>query len=128
GIADVFGAAAIQTAFRALFKASLGEKRPRFVLHALEVGGRIRAVTGSSTCGARIVCEFGAIAEDELAHASPGDYLFFDNIAEACAEGFAVYDFSVGDEPYKRLWCDMEIAQFDTCLPMTTKGRALVSA
>ena len=41
-----------------------------------------RAVRGNT-----LICEFGAIAEDELAHASPGDFLFFDNIREACESG-----------------------------------------
>ena len=94
------------------------------MLHGLEVGGKLRAVTGSSVCGNRLVCEFGAIVEDELAHASPGDFLFFENIREAADRGFALYDFSVGDEPYKRLWCDTEITQYDVLVPLTLKGRA----
>jgi CelD/BcsL family acetyltransferase involved in cellulose biosynthesis len=58
-----------------------------------------------------------------LSYASPGEYLFFDNIAETCAQGFDVYDFSVGDEPYKRQWCDLEIRHADVLMPLTTKGR-----
>ena len=95
------------------------------MLNALEVAGKIRAVTGSSLCGDRLICEFGAISEDDLAGASPGEFLFFDNIQQACTDGFAVYDFSVGDEPYKRLWCDLEIRQFDVLAPLTAKGRLL---
>jgi CelD/BcsL family acetyltransferase involved in cellulose biosynthesis len=37
----------------------------------------------------------------------------------------ALYDFSVGDEPYKRLWCDREIVQYDVLVPLSLKGRAL---
>ncbi|TIN21332.1 MAG: GNAT family N-acetyltransferase, partial [Mesorhizobium sp.] len=44
---------------------------------------------------------------------------------EACATGFEVYDFSVGDEPYKRLWCDVETRHFEVLIPLTVKGRAL---
>ena len=113
-----------QAFFHTLFADALAETPPPFVLHGLEVGGKLRAVTGSSRCGKRLICEFGAIAEDELAHASPGDFLFFDNIEEACQRGLAVYDFSVGDEPYKRLWCDLETRHFDVIVPLTTKGRA----
>jgi CelD/BcsL family acetyltransferase involved in cellulose biosynthesis len=82
-------------------------------------------VTGSSVSGKRLICEFGAIAEDDLAHASPGDFLFFENIQEACEKGFEVYDFSVGDEPYKRLWCDTEVQHFEVLAPLTPKGRML---
>jgi CelD/BcsL family acetyltransferase involved in cellulose biosynthesis len=124
GIANVFGDAKVQAFFRALFTDALAANPPPFVLHGLEVDGKLRAVTGSSRSGRRLVCEFGAIAEDELAHASPGDFLFFDNIREACGQGFSVYDFSVGDEPYKRLWCDIETRHMDVVAPLTLKGRA----
>jgi CelD/BcsL family acetyltransferase involved in cellulose biosynthesis len=124
GIANVFGDAKLQAFFRALFTDALAASPPPFVLHGLEVDGKLRAVTGSSRFGKRLICEFGAIAEDELAHASPGDFLFFDNIREACAQGFSVYDFSVGDEPYKRLWCDIETRQIDVVVPLTPKGHA----
>jgi len=125
GITDVFGEAEVRNFFRSLFCCAL-EKSPRpFVLHALEVGGKLRAVTGSSVSGKRMICEFAGISEDELAHASPGDYLFFENIEQACRDGFEVYDFSVGDEPYKRLWCELETRHFDVVAPLTVKGHLL---
>ncbi|MBW8909229.1 MAG: GNAT family N-acetyltransferase, partial [Mesorhizobium sp.] len=128
GIADVFSDSKVRAFFRALFADALAEERPSFLLHGLEVAGKLRAVTGSSRSGKRLICEFGAIAEDDLAFTSPGDFLFFDNIQEACELGFAVYDFSVGDEPYKRLWCDIEIQHFEVLAPLTLKGRALAAA
>jgi CelD/BcsL family acetyltransferase involved in cellulose biosynthesis len=128
GIANVFGDMEVQNFFRSLFRDALDENPPPFVLHALEVGGTLRAVTGSSLSGKRLVCEFGAIAEDDLAHTSPGDFLFFENIGEACRQGLGVFDFSVGDEPYKRLWCDIETRHFDVVMPLTAKGHLLAHA
>jgi len=125
GITDVFGEAAVRNFFRSLFSSALESAPHPFVLHALEVGGKLRAVTGSSVLGKRMVCEFAGISDDELAHASPGDYLFFENIEQACRDGFQVYDFSVGDEPYKRLWCELETRQFDVVAPLTVKGHLL---
>jgi CelD/BcsL family acetyltransferase involved in cellulose biosynthesis len=125
GIANVFGEPEVRAFFRALFVEALFDDKPSFVLHGLEVAGKLRAVTGSSRSGKRLICEFGAISEDDLTHASPGDFLFFDNIEEACEKGFDVYDFSVGDEPYKRLWCDIETRHFEVLIPLTLKGRAL---
>ncbi|MCV3209883.1 GNAT family N-acetyltransferase [Mesorhizobium sp. YC-39] len=125
GVVNVFGEPEVRAFFRALFIGALAEKNPSFVLHGLEVAGKLRAVTGSSRSGKRLICEFGAIAEDDLAHTSPGDFLFFDNIEEACEKGFEIYDFSVGDEPYKRLWCDIETQHFEVLFPLTLKGRAL---
>ncbi len=128
GVADVFAESSVKAFFRRLFVGALGPDRPDFVLDALEVGGKLRAVTGSSRCGGRLICEFGAIREDDLAQASPGDFLFFENIHRACRDGYSVYDFSVGDEPYKRLWCNIESRQFDVLVPMTAKGRVLAVA
>lgn len=128
GIANVFGDMEVQNFFRSLFRDALGENPRPFVLHALEVDSTLRAVTGSSLSGKRLICEFGAIAEDELAHTSPGDFLFFENIGAACREGFEVFDFSVGDEPYKRLWCDIETRHFDVVVSLTTKGVLLAQA
>ncbi|MEO5756419.1 MAG: GNAT family N-acetyltransferase [Mesorhizobium sp.] len=125
GIANVFGDDRVRAFFRALFAEALAEDKPSFMLHGLEVAGKLRAITGSSRCGKRLICEFGAIAEDDLGHTSPGDFLFFDNILEACETGFEVYDFSVGDEPYKRLWCDIETQHFEVLVPLTLKGRML---
>ena len=128
GIPNVFAPAEVQHFFTTLFKDSLSVTPKPFVLHGLEVGGRLRAVTGSSRMDGRITCEFGAIADDELAHASPGDFLFFQNIEEACAESLSVYDFGVGDEPYKRSWCDMEVRHWDVMVPLGAKGRLLAIA
>ncbi|CAM5616502.1 hypothetical protein MAUB1S_10488 [Mycolicibacterium aubagnense] len=128
GIINVFGDERVRGFFQALFASALDNESPTFVLHGLEVAGRLRAVTGSSRSPNRLICEFGAILEDELSFASPGDFLFFDNIQEACQQGNLLYDFSVGDEPYKRQWCDVEIRQSDALIPLTTKGRALASA
>lgn len=125
GITNVFADEQVRGFFRVLFTQALAEDKPFFVLHGLEVAGKLRAITGSSRSGKRLICEFGAIAEDDLGHTSPGDFLFFDNIQEACETGFEVYDFSVGDEPYKRLWCDIETQHFEVLFPLTLKGRAL---
>lgn len=128
GIANVFEADHVRRVFRALFHDALAQAPPPFVLHGLEVGGRLRAVTGSSRVGRTVTCQFSAIAEDELSQYSPGAFLFYLNIEDACAEGMAIYDFSVGDEHYKRQWSDIEQVQFDVFLPLTAKGRLLAAA
>lgn len=127
GIADVFAPQGVQAFFRKLFVDALFTSPPPFVLHGLEVGGTLRAVTGSSRSGDRLVCEFGAIAEDDLAFASPGEFLFYENIREACDQGFDIYDFSVGDEPYKRLWCNIETRHLDVVVPVSARGRVLAA-
>lgn len=125
GITDAFRDPDVRRFFHSLFTDALHQQPPSFVLHGLEVDGRLRAVTGTSVCGDRLICEFAAISEDELTPASPGEFLFFGNIEEACARGFRLYDFSVGDERYKREWCNLETRHRDVLVPLTTKGRVL---
>ncbi|KFB10435.1 GNAT family N-acetyltransferase [Nitratireductor basaltis] len=125
GIRNVFEEARVQEAFVHLFKQGLGSTPPAFQLDALEVDGRLRAVTGSSRIDSSIICEFSSFLEDELVHASPGDFLFHENILTACEEGLALYDFSVGDEFYKRQWCDVERRYRDLFIGLTGKGKAL---
>jgi CelD/BcsL family acetyltransferase involved in cellulose biosynthesis len=124
GITNVFAEPQVRAFFNSLFATALDETTPPFVLHGLEVGGKLRAITGSSRSNGRLICEFGSIADDDLFAVSPGGFLFFENIQEACEQGFAIYDFSVGDEPYKRQWCDIEIQHADVLVPLTLKGRA----
>jgi CelD/BcsL family acetyltransferase involved in cellulose biosynthesis len=125
GIANVFAEPAIQSFFRTLFAHALKAKEPAFILHGLEVGGNLCAVTGSSRTSQRLTCEFGSIAEDELAHASPGDFLFFENIREACENGYKIYDFGVGDDPVQAPLVRSGTTQFDVFVPLTIKGQLL---
>ena len=87
GITDVFAPKAVRAALTGIFTRALEEEHPSFVLHGLEVGGKLRAVTGASRFDGRIVCDFCAFADDELSVASPGEFLFFENILEACETG-----------------------------------------
>lgn len=123
GIDDPFAPALAQAAFRNLFSDALRGQVRLFTLEGLEIGGKLRAVSGHSHDGERLICEFCAFANDELSAYSPGSYLFFEVIRKAAAHGYRLYDFSVGDEPYKRHWCDVEIQQFDVTIPLTLKGR-----
>ncbi len=125
GLPDVFASKNVQAFFRTLSSESVESAGSRFLLQGLEVGGKLRAVTGSSIERDRIVCDFAAFADDDLAQTSPGEFLFFHNIKSACDAGYKLFDFSVGDERYKRLWCPVETQQFDTLVPLTAKGWVL---
>lgn len=119
---DVFAGEQIRGFFKHLFAEALKQEKPAYYMEALEVGGTLRAVSGSSRVDGRVVCEFGGIAEDDMTQFSPGEFLTFESIQTACRDGNAIYDYGVGDEHYKRLWCDQEIHHFDVVLPLTAKG------
>jgi CelD/BcsL family acetyltransferase involved in cellulose biosynthesis len=124
GVTNVFAPPEITAFFNALFAAASKDDVPRFLLSGLEVGGKLRAVAAYSRTGERIICDFASFTEDELHSASPGEFLFFHDIELACAEKLKLFDFSVGDEVYKRAWCEVETRQFDVLFPLTAKGHA----
>ncbi len=127
GIDNVFADAKVQAFFFDLFGQCAGQERPQFLLRGLEIGGKLRAVNGCSRTADGLVCEFGTFRIDELASASPGSFLDFECIQAACAEGLSIYDFSVGDEPYKRQWCNVETEHFDIMLGLSARGRVAVT-
>jgi CelD/BcsL family acetyltransferase involved in cellulose biosynthesis len=124
GVADVFAPPQIMAFFQDLFTVAAKDGTRRFFLSGLEVGGKLRAVSACSRTRGRIICDFAAFAEDELYAASPGEFLFFHDIEVASSEDMSLFDFSVGDEPYKRAWCEIETRQFDVFFPLTAKGHA----
>jgi CelD/BcsL family acetyltransferase involved in cellulose biosynthesis len=127
GIANVFAEPGCEAFLRTLYRDALRQPEPQFRLTGLEIGGTLRSVTGSSLLPTRVICDVSAITDDELSAASPGEFLFFEMIREACERGLAVFDFSVGDEHYKRLWCDTETWQKDLFLPLTARGSAVAT-
>lgn len=124
GIANVFEPQDVQAFFRMLFTEAVRRPSPPFLLTGIEVAGELRGIHGMSVVADGLVCEFSAMREDEL-QISPGFFLDYTAMEGACARGLAFFDFSVGDEDYKRSWCDLETWQFDTLLPLTLKGRML---
>ena len=123
GIRDPFADETVRNFFKAFFGAKLANGRALNELRFLEVGGTVRSVIGKLFSDAGPTVEFTAIAEDELTTASPGEFLFFEDISRSCDEGHSIYSFGIGDEPYKRKWCDIECVIYDTLVPLSAKGR-----
>ena len=124
GIADAFADDRVRAFFRALALGALTEENPPFLLHAVEVAGDIVAINGLSVTRETIVCDFGTYSDADP-KSSPGYFIDYTNIEQACGQGRRIYDFSVGDEAYKRSWCDIETWHFETLLPLSAGGRLL---
>lgn len=127
GIKNTYEPAGIKDFFHRLFAKETSSASPRFQLKALEVNGQYRAVVGKSYARGQTFIDFIGIAEDELVNASPGEFLFFEDIQDSCKTDLAIYSFGIGDEPYKRSWSDIEVATYDTDISLTIKGRIFAS-
>ncbi|CAN7502325.1 GNAT family N-acetyltransferase [Phyllobacterium sp. LjRoot231] len=122
GIKNTYEPAGTMDFFRQLFAHEV-QSATRFQLKALEVAGQYRAVLGKSYARNQTFIDFIGITEDELVSASPGEFLFFEDIQDSCKTDLAIYSFGIGDEPYKRSWSDIEVPSFDTEVSLTVKGR-----
>lgn len=127
GIHDVFVDAHVRAFFKDLFSAGLQETPPSRELKTLEVGGVPIAIIGCTVHDGCLTVEFGTYASD-YSEVGPGDMLFFLAIREAAERGLDVFSFGIGDEPYKRGWCEIETLQRDTVIALTLRGRAVASA
>ncbi|WP_139975631.1 GNAT family N-acetyltransferase [Ochrobactrum sp. CGA5] len=123
GIRNPFADENVRVFFKAFFGEGLASGQELNELRFLEVGGTVRSIIGKLFGQTGPTVEFAAIAEDELMTASPGEFLFFEDISRSCDEGRSIYSFGIGDEPYKREWCDIELMIYDTLIPLSTEGK-----
>ncbi len=123
GILNVFAQAEVQTFFRAIFSQSLEQSTSEFELHVLKVAGEAAAITGNSILGDRLTVQFTAV-DDTDPSVSHGEFHYFQMISNACARGIKTFSFGVGDERFKRSWCDIEIPQYNSAIALTLKGAA----
>lgn len=59
----------------------------------------------------------------EFDAASPGTIHLQELMKLFLERGFKTFDFNIGDEPYKREWCDTEIKFYEYVAPATIMGR-----
>jgi CelD/BcsL family acetyltransferase involved in cellulose biosynthesis len=126
GIVNVFAAQEVQAFFKSIFAQSVEQSAHEFEMHVLKVGGDIAAVTGNSRLSERLNVEFTAV-DDTDSSISHGEFLYFQMISNACSRGIKTFSFGVGDEPFKRSWCDVETPQYNTTIALTLKGSIAAS-
>lgn len=127
GLPDVFRERSTKAFFHALAGHGEAKDGQLLELNAIRLkgddGGRIVAVAGLSRKSDHVICQFGSIDEALAGEASPGELLFYKMIQRFCGAGAALFDFGIGDQPYKRSWCTVETPLWDIVLPLTLRGR-----
>src|SRR5262249_25635873 len=66
--------------------------------------------------------------DGELAKFGPGRAHLHELLRHAIDRGFRAFDFTVGDEPYKRDWSDTELKLYDYLAAATVRGWLVVAA
>ncbi|MBX9470325.1 MAG: GNAT family N-acetyltransferase [Rhizobium sp.] len=127
GLPNVFQPPETQAFFRMLIESDRGGSDVPLELHAIrlkgEHDGKIAAIAGLSRKGDHVICQFGSIDDSLVADASPGELLFWLVIERSALTGVTVFDFGIGDQDYKRRWCNIQTEHHDILLPIRPAGR-----
>ena len=90
----------------------------------LDVGDQIAAANFGVTFRGRYYYILAGYADGELARFGPGAIQLMDVMRYATEHGCTLFDFTIGDEPYKREWCDIEIGLCDHVASASLRGWA----
>lgn len=103
GVTDMF----LRPGYREFYHAVAIEPATRDLVHVsrLQVGDETAAVNLGLTFRDRYYYILASYGDGELARFGPGAAHLRDLMQYAIGRGFRVFDFTVGDEPYKREWC-----------------------
>ena len=102
--------------------------RGDFIIQGLEVDGKTIAVMASSSWHRTLSIDFMGFAEGDALSTSPGEFMIYEVMEAACEGPTHTFNLGVGDETYKREWCDTEVTLYDSAIPLTTKGHILAAA
>ncbi|PWW03455.1 CelD/BcsL family acetyltransferase involved in cellulose biosynthesis [Hoeflea marina] len=127
GLPDVFGDGELKAFFEDLTRVPESGTKPILEMHGVVLGGenegRVIAIAALTEKDGHVICQFGSIDAEIAADASAGELLFYLMIQRASLAGCHVFDFGIGDQPYKRSWCTVESLHFDSFIALNLRGR-----
>lgn len=97
-------------------------------LSRVDVGALTAAANFGLTFRGRYYYILAGYDDGELARFGPGALQLQDVLRYATEHGCKLFDFTIGDEPYKREWCDSEIHLCDYVSPASGRGWLLAAA
>jgi CelD/BcsL family acetyltransferase involved in cellulose biosynthesis len=128
GLGNVFAEAGVAEFLREACHHRLPGGRRLIEIHALEGGGEVLALFGSTADDYRFSSMFNTYTLGENARHSPGLVLLMHMVAECAARGLRSFDIGVGRAHYKSSFCREPEPLFDTFLPLTLRGRLAAGA
>jgi CelD/BcsL family acetyltransferase involved in cellulose biosynthesis len=120
GVDDPF----LRPGHREFFQAMASDPAMRGLIHVsrLDVGAQIVAASVGLTYRSCYYLILSSYEGGELSRFGPGRAHLHELIRHAIEQGFARFDFTVGDEPYKRDWSDTELTLHDYLTAVTLRG------
>jgi CelD/BcsL family acetyltransferase involved in cellulose biosynthesis len=124
GVGNLF----VKPGYADFYRALATDPATRQFVHVsrLDVGAAAAAVNLALThrdCYYHLLASYD---DGELSRFGPGAAHLHELLRQAIERGFRVFDFTIGDERYKRDWCDTELKLYDYIAAATWRG-ALVA-
>lgn len=125
GVANMFD----RPGYRAFYQAVATDPAMRDIVHVtrLDVGSTAAATNVGLRFGGRYYLILSSYQDGELSRYGTGRLHLRELMRNAIERGFRLFDFTVGDEAYKRDWCDIELRLYDLLAAETLLGRAVVA-
>ena len=116
--------------YRDFFRDVAANPLTRCFVHVskLEVGTITAAANFGLLMRGRYYHVIASYDAGEISRFGPGTAHLHELIGYALQRGCIEFDFTVGDEPYKRDWCDRELKLYDLRSAATPRGWAVASA
>jgi CelD/BcsL family acetyltransferase involved in cellulose biosynthesis len=93
----------------------------------LDVGETVAAVSLGLTFRDCYYLVLSSYHDSEFSRFGPGRAHLHELLRHAIDSGYRRFDFTVGDEPYKRDWSDTEVRLHDHLAAATLRGRAMAA-
>jgi CelD/BcsL family acetyltransferase involved in cellulose biosynthesis len=96
--------------------------KPLVHVSRLDVGAAAAAINLGLTYRGCYYHLLASYDDGELSRFGPGAAHLHELLHQAIDRGFKVFDFTIGDERYKRDWCDTELKLYDYIGAATWRG------
>lgn len=126
GVANLFAKPGYSAFYRALSTDAVN----RSLVHVsrLDVGAIPAAINLGLTFKNRYYHLLASYDDGEVSRFGPGAAHLHELMRLAMERGLSVFDFTIGDEPYKRDWCDTELTLYDHVAAANWRGVPVVWA
>lgn len=93
----------------------------------VDVGTEIAAANFGLVHRGAYIYLLASYNDGEVSRFGPGHLQLLEIMRYAIGQGLKVFDFTIGDEPYKREWNDFELDLYDHVAPATLRGMAVAA-
>jgi CelD/BcsL family acetyltransferase involved in cellulose biosynthesis len=124
GVDNIFA----RPGYRTFFREIATDPATRELVHVsrLEVGSVVAAANLGLRSQACYYLVLSSYDDGELSRFGPGRAHLHELLRYAIDCGFQKFDFTIGDEPYKRDWSDIELKLYDHLAAVTLRGWLVV--